>query len=81
MKYIKITHLLTAAALVFTASQANADPLPKHHFKVVGAWTNLSQYKELEQPFWTKVITEKSGGSITADIKGVNEMGAGKGQK
>lgn len=75
MKYIKTIHLLTATALAFAASQASADPLPKHHFKVVGAWTNLSQYKELEQPFWTKIITEKSNGSITADIKGVNEMG------
>lgn len=43
--------------------------------KVVGTWSNLSQYKNFEQPFWSKEITEKSGGAITADIKGFNEMG------
>jgi TRAP-type C4-dicarboxylate transport system substrate-binding protein len=68
--------LVTASILsLFIAGAASAQELPKTHLKVVGAWGNLSQYKNFEQPFWTKEITEKSKGAITAEITPFNEMG------
>ncbi|WP_374634756.1 TRAP transporter substrate-binding protein [Ferrovibrio sp.] len=57
------------------ASAALAQDMPKTPLKVVGAWGNLTQYKNFEQPFWSKEITEKSGGAITAEITPFNEMG------
>ena len=65
---------VAAGALVWT-SAARAQDLPKTHLKVVGAWGNLSQYKNFEAPFWTKEVAEKSKGAITAEITPFNEMG------
>lgn len=69
------TGLLTLALAAGTAAPVLADALPKARLSVVGTWSNLSQYKNFEQPFWTKEIPEKSGGSVTAQIKGLNEIG------
>jgi uncharacterized protein YjeT (DUF2065 family) len=49
--------------------------LPKTHLRVVGSISSLTQYKDYEIPFWTKQLAEKSGGAVTAEIKGFNEMG------
>lgn len=57
------------------ALPAAAQELPKTNLKVIGSISSLPQYKEYEIPFWTKHLAEKSGGAITADIKGFNEMG------
>jgi TRAP-type C4-dicarboxylate transport system substrate-binding protein len=62
-------------ALALSTGLAHAQELPKTNLKVVGAWGNLSQYKNFEQPFWSKEITEKSKGAITAEITPFNEMG------
>jgi TRAP-type C4-dicarboxylate transport system substrate-binding protein len=43
--------------------------------QVVGNLGITTQYKELEQPFWTKQIPEATGGRITATVKPWNEMG------
>lgn len=67
--------LVLAAALASTAGLAQAQEYPKTDLKVVGTWSNLSQYKNYEVPFWTETLKEKSNGAITADIKGFNEMG------
>lgn len=69
------TSLLAALMAVTAAGTVAAQDLPKNHLKVIGAWGNLSQYKNFEQPFWTKQITEDSKGAITADITPFNEMG------
>ena len=61
------------AAFATTAVQAQA--LPKTQLRVVGSISSLPQYKEFEVPFWTKQLSEKSGGAVTAEIKGFNEMG------
>jgi TRAP-type C4-dicarboxylate transport system substrate-binding protein len=70
-----LARVVTAAFLVSAVSLAHAQQLPKTQLKVVGTWNNLSQYKNFEHPFWTKEIFDKSGGAISADIKGFNEMG------
>lgn len=64
-----------AACTALVVGSAVAEPLPRTHLKVVGAWGNLSQYKNFEQPFWTRIIPEKSNGQITAEITPFNEMG------
>lgn len=65
--------LLAATTLAFGLAQAQ--PLPKTQLRVVGSISSLPQYKEFEVPFWTIQLKEKSGGAITAEIKGFNEMG------
>lgn len=74
---IKITKTLALAGAmaVGLAGATLAQDMPKTPLKVVGAWGNLTQYKNFEQPFWTKEVSEKSGGAITAEITPFNEMG------
>ena len=69
-------HLAMAlASSVMFVGSAVAQDLPKTQLKVVGGLSNLTAYKDFEQPFWTKTIPEKSKGQVTAEIKGFNEMG------
>jgi len=63
------------AAAMYVPADTSAQQMPKTHLKVVGAWGNLLQYKNFEQPFWTKEIPEKSNGAVTAEITPFNEMG------
>lgn len=64
--------LATTAALT---GNVFAQDLPTVKLKVVGGLSNLSLYNDYEKPFWTQKIPQVSGGKITADIKGFNEMG------
>ncbi|MCZ7661137.1 MAG: TRAP transporter substrate-binding protein [Xanthobacteraceae bacterium] len=66
---------LVLAAGIAWAGAAHAQDMPKTHLKVVGAWGNLSQYKNFELPFWSREITERSKGAVTAEITPFNEMG------
>jgi TRAP-type C4-dicarboxylate transport system substrate-binding protein len=78
MKHLALrarTWALTAALTAGLAATAVAQDMPKTSLKVVGAWGNLTQYKNYEQPFWTKELAEKSGGAVTAEITPFNEMG------
>ncbi|WP_313301924.1 TRAP transporter substrate-binding protein [Diaphorobacter sp.] len=72
MKRILPLIALAAAAL---APMAQAQDYPATKLKVVGGLSNLSLYNEFEKPFWTQKIPQASGGKVTADIKGFNEMG------
>ena len=47
----------------------------KLSLQVVGNLGITTQYKELEEPFWSKRISAATGGRITATIKPWNEMG------
>lgn len=67
--------VLAGAVAAGLAGAAVAQDMPKTSLKVVGAWGQLTQYKNFEQPFWTKEIPEKSGGAVTAEITPFNEMG------
>lgn len=66
---------VAGALLTGLAGAPMAQEMPKTALKVVGAWGNLTQYKNFEQPFWSKEVTEKSNGAITAEITPFNEMG------
>jgi TRAP-type C4-dicarboxylate transport system substrate-binding protein len=67
--------LLSFATAILVAGAAAAQELPKSQLQIVGGLSNLTAYQQFEQPFWTKIIPEKSGGQVTATIKGFNEMG------
>lgn len=75
MKSMIKTLAVAGALLAGLAGHSMAQDMPKTPLKVVGAWGNLTQYKNFEQPFWTKEVTEKSNGAITAEITPFNEMG------
>ena len=70
----RVLSIAALAAAAFVTS-AQAQQLPTTQLKVVGGLSNLSLYNEFEKPFWTKTIPAASGGKVTADIKGFNEMG------
>lgn len=67
--------LIAAASAGLACSAAWSQALPKTHLRVVGSISSLTQYKDYEVPFWTKQLADKSGGAVTAEIKGFNEMG------
>ncbi|CAH1387507.1 TRAP transporter substrate-binding protein [Candidatus Nitrotoga sp. M5] len=72
----KILAASIVGAFIFTGGVAFAqEKLPPHSFKVLGSFANLSPFLKYEQPFWTEVIAEKSGGSITATIRPHTELG------
>ncbi len=66
---------LVAAAAVLLPAAAGAQALAKTHLRVIGSISSLPQYKDYEVPFWTKQLSERSNGAITAEVKGFNEMG------
>lgn len=70
----RLLHLL-AAATALVSGFASAQDLPATKLKVVGGLSNLSLYNDYERPFWLTHIPKASGGKVTADIKGFNEMG------
>src|SRR5262245_25784583 len=46
-----IASIAMSCAVVVTGS-ALAQDLPKQSFKVVGTWSNLTNWQQNEQPFW-----------------------------
>lgn len=74
---MKQSKLFVAAAMAFTLglSAAPASAQSKLSLQVVGNLGITTQYKELEEPFWTKRIPAATDGRISATIKPWNEMG------
>lgn len=70
---LSLSVLALAATTLTTIS--HAQDLPATKLKVVGALSNLSLYNDFEKPFWTKVLPAASGGKVSGDIKGFNDMG------
>src|SRR5690348_14275825 len=66
---------LTAVFLTILAMPAAADELPKIHLKVVGGLGQTDQYKKFEEPFWTKQLSERSGGRVTAEVTPYDQDG------
>ncbi len=71
----RIIPAIAVAVAAMLPAAVPAQTLPKTHLRVVGSISNLPQYKDYEVPFWTKTVPERSGGAITTEIKGFNEMG------
>jgi len=65
--------ILAVASAGFTAAQTAS--AQKIELNVVGNLGITTQYKELEAPFWTKVVPQATNGAVTATIKPWNEIG------
>ena len=63
------------ALLLFAVLPARADELPKLHLKVVGGLGQTIQFKNFEEPFWSKELAERSGGRITAEVTPWDQFG------
>ena len=59
---------ISAFFLAILAVPASADELPTIHLKVVGGLGQTVQYRNFEEPFWTKQLAERSGGKVTAEV-------------
>jgi len=70
-----LNHALAVIALALPAAWAGAQDYPPTKLNVVGNLGITTQYKDLEQPFWTQYIEQASHGQVTAQIKPWNEMG------
>lgn len=64
-----------AIACLGASSLAAAQTYPKTSFNVVGNLGITTQYKDMEQPFWTRDIPAATNGAVTAQVKPWNEMG------
>ncbi|GAA4358356.1 TRAP transporter substrate-binding protein [Variovorax defluvii] len=69
------TRILAALLGAAFCLHAAAQELPRTTLKVVGSVSTLPPYKDHELPFWTRKVPELSGGRVTAEIRGFNEMG------
>ena len=66
---------IVIVGMLAAAAAAVAQDLPKQTFKVVGTWSNLTNWQQNEQPFWAKTLPEASKGQITANIQSLSELG------
>lgn len=63
-----------AAAVIGYAGTASAQKIDSKTFNVVGTWSFLSNYQNLEKPFFTEELPKLSGGKLKGNIKAVNEL-------
>jgi TRAP-type transport system periplasmic protein len=66
--------VFAALGLGLLASASSAQELPKANFKALGMFSTGNATRIVERPFWTKTITEKSNGQITADFTTLDQM-------
>ena len=60
----KIKRSLLAVFFVFMFSV----PAFAQHFRVVGSWSFLSIHKNIEGPFWSKGLSDRTNGDMTAEV-------------
>jgi TRAP-type C4-dicarboxylate transport system substrate-binding protein len=53
---------------------AQAQQLDTKQFNIVGTWNFLTNWQQLEQPFWTKDLPAASKGSLKGNIKSITEV-------
>jgi TRAP-type C4-dicarboxylate transport system substrate-binding protein len=63
------------ALLLLAGVSAQGQELPPLHLKVVGGLGATIQFKNFEEPFWSKELAEKSGGKITAEVTPWDQFG------
>lgn len=57
------------------ALPASGQELPDVHLKVVGGLGQTIQFKNFEEPFWSKQLAERSHGHITAEVTPWDQFG------
>ncbi len=67
--------LSSAVVAALCIGSAVAQDLPQVHLKIVGGLGNVSQYRNFEEPFWTRTVRERSGGRVTAEISPSDSVG------
>ncbi len=67
------------AAMLFglaaVTTSAVAQDLPRRQFKVVGTWSNLTNWQRNEMPLWTKELPAASNNAIGAQIQSLSDLG------
>jgi TRAP-type C4-dicarboxylate transport system substrate-binding protein len=63
------------ALFLLAGFPAGAQDLPTLHLKVVGGLGATVQFKNFEEPFWSKQLAERSGGKITAEVTPWDQFG------
>jgi TRAP-type C4-dicarboxylate transport system substrate-binding protein len=63
------------ALLLLAGYPAHAQDLPSLHLKVVGGLGATVQFRNYEEPFWSKQLAERSGGKITAEVTPWDQFG------
>jgi TRAP-type C4-dicarboxylate transport system substrate-binding protein len=63
------------ALLLLAVAPARAQDLPAIHLKVVGGLGQTIQYKNFEEPFWSKTLAEASHGRVTAEVTPWDQFG------
>lgn len=63
------------AVLLLIALPARSQELPAVHLKVVGGLGQTIQFRNFEEPFWSKQLAERSGGQITAEVTPWDQFG------
>ncbi|MBV8776386.1 MAG: TRAP transporter substrate-binding protein [Alphaproteobacteria bacterium] len=61
--------------LLLAALPARSQEHPPLHLKVVGGLGATVQFKNYEEPFWSKQLAERSGGKITAEVTPWDQFG------
>ncbi|HEV2185580.1 MAG TPA: TRAP transporter substrate-binding protein [Stellaceae bacterium] len=61
--------------LLLMALPASGQELPDIHLKVVGGLGQTIQFKNYEEPFWSKQLAERSSGHITAEVTPWDQFG------
>ena len=64
-----------AMLLLLTGLPARGQELPSVHLKVVGGLGATVQFKNYEEPFWSKQLAERSNGQITAEVTPWDQFG------
>lgn len=67
--------IFLTALLALLALPAAAAELPTIHLKVAGGLGQADQFKEFEEPFWTRELAAASGGRITAEVSPYDQDG------
>jgi len=66
---------LCAALAALLPVSATAQDYPRTQLNVIGNFSVTTAYTDHEYPFWSKRLPELTGGRVTAQVKGMNEMG------
>jgi TRAP-type C4-dicarboxylate transport system substrate-binding protein len=64
-----------SALLLLAGVSAYGQDLPSVHLKVVGGLGATIQFKNFEEPFWSKQLSERSNGKITAEVTPWDQFG------
>jgi len=65
--------VLIVALLMLSCAQAAE--LPVTHLTVMGSLGGTAQYRDIEEPFWSRQLAADSGGRITADVTPFDQTG------